>query len=41
MTVRILSSPTTRHDLASIAENQFGDMVKAVIDVLVTLLVLE
>ena len=33
MTVRILSSPTTRRDLASIAENQFGDMVKAVVDV--------
>ncbi|MBI3982328.1 MAG: hypothetical protein HY337_05410 [Gemmatimonadetes bacterium] len=33
MTVRILSSPTTRRALASIAESQFGDMVKAVVDV--------
>jgi hypothetical protein len=33
MSVRLLTGPTTRTDLASIAEGQFGDLVKAVVDV--------
>lgn len=33
MTVRILRSPMSRVELASIAEEQFGDMVKAVVDI--------
>ncbi len=31
--LRILREPTTRSELADVAENQFGDMVKAVVDV--------
>ena len=33
MTIEILRGPTNRSQLASIAEAQFGDMVKAVVDV--------
>lgn len=33
MTIRILRSPISLHELASIAEEQFGDMVKAVVDI--------
>lgn len=33
MTIRLVRDPTTRADLASIAAGQFGDMVKAVVDV--------
>ncbi len=33
MTVRILNTPTTRADLAAMAEAQFGDMVKGVVDI--------
>jgi hypothetical protein len=32
MPVRIVRSATTRGDLASLAEEQFGDLVKAVVD---------
>jgi hypothetical protein len=31
--LRILREPITRSELADVAENQFGDMVKAVVDV--------
>ncbi len=31
--LRILRAPITRSELAEVAENQFGDMVKAVVDV--------
>src|SRR3990172_10037151 len=33
MTVRILRKPVTRAELAELATPQFGDMVKAVVDV--------
>ena len=33
MTVRILRAPITRAELGALAEAQFGDMVKAVVDV--------
>lgn len=33
MTVEIIRTPTTRARLAALAEAQFGDMVKAVVDV--------
>ncbi|HEX9346490.1 MAG TPA: DUF5674 family protein [Gemmatimonadales bacterium] len=33
MTIEILRRPTTRARLAALAEGQFGDMVKAVVDV--------
>jgi len=33
MTIEILRRPTTRARLSSLAEAQFGDMVKAVVDV--------
>jgi hypothetical protein len=33
MTVRVLRSALTRADLTAIAEEQFGDMVKAVVDI--------
>lgn len=33
MTIEILHRPTTRARLSSLAEGQFGDMVKAVVDV--------
>ena len=33
MTVRMVRTPTTRGDLTTIAEAQFGDMLKAVVDV--------
>jgi hypothetical protein len=33
MTIRIVRGVTARANLASIAEAQFGDMVKAVVDV--------
>jgi hypothetical protein len=33
MTIEVLSGPTTRARLSAIAAGQFGDMVKAVIDV--------
>jgi hypothetical protein len=33
MTLRIVRSSTTRGDLATIATSQFGDMLKAVVDV--------
>lgn len=33
MTTRILRNATTRGDLASVAQAQFGDMLKAVVDV--------
>ena len=32
MPIRIVSSATSRNDLASLAAEQFGDMVKAVVD---------
>ena len=33
MTIEILRRPTTRARLSALAESQFGDMVKAVVDV--------
>ncbi len=33
MTVRILRAPITRAELGAVAQAQFGDMVKAVVDV--------
>lgn len=33
MTIEILGRPTTRARLSALAESQFGDMVKAVVDV--------
>ena len=33
MTIEILRQPTTRARLSALAETQFGDMVKAVVDV--------
>lgn len=33
MTILIVRTPTRRGDLASLAEGQFGDMLKAVVDV--------
>lgn len=33
MTILIVRTATTRRDLASMAEGQFGDMLKAVVDV--------
>lgn len=33
MTIEIIRTPTTRAHLAEVAETQFGDMVKAVVDI--------
>jgi len=33
MEIKIIKDPITRNDLKKIAKNQFGDMVKAVVDV--------
>lgn len=33
MTIEIIGQPTTRARLATLAEAQFGDMIKAVVDV--------
>lgn len=33
MTIKIVSEPISKNELQKIAENQFGDLVKAVIDI--------
>ena len=33
MSIRIINNPTTKSELAVIAQEQFGDMVKAVVDI--------
>ena len=33
MTIKILKSPISKKELETIAKNQFGDLVKAVVDI--------